>query len=65
MTTNDSEWSEMAMALTDRFGQLVTWCRVFAVGQPCSTPCADCRMSAAELQKIKRDGGHINEMGET
>jgi len=63
-TASDDGWKDMALALTNKFGQLVTWCRVFGVGQPCSQPCDDCRMSAAQLQRIKRHGGHINEMGE-
>ena len=60
MTTADDEWKDMALTLTDRFGQLVTWCRVFGVGLPCASPCSDCRASAATLQKIKRDGAHVN-----
>lgn len=64
MTASDNDWSQMAVELTDRFGPLVTWCRLFGVGLPCPSPCPDCRASAATLQRIKRDGGHINEMGD-
>lgn len=35
--------------------ELVTWCRVLAVGPACPTPCDDCRISSARNAKLPAD----------
>lgn len=33
--------------------QLVTWCRIFAVGLPCTTPCDDCRRTCRDVNRAQ------------
>jgi len=35
------------MDVTTARAELVTWCRVMAVGPACATPCDDCRLGSA------------------
>jgi hypothetical protein len=35
--------------------ELVTWCRIFAVGVPCAKPCDDCRRTSAANAKLPDD----------
>lgn len=39
--------------------ELVTWCRIFAVGLPCARPCEDCRLSSRAAALAGQAGGGV------
>lgn len=48
------ETTEVARQLLNDVGPLVTYCRIFATGPPCPTPCDDCRRTSRDVHKIAR-----------
>lgn len=45
---------DMAAELLDAVGPLVTYCRIFAVGPACATPCDECRRISSDVHRAVR-----------
>lgn len=49
---------DLAADLVEQVGPLVTYCRIFAVGPACATPCDDCRRASRDVHRAIGRGEH-------